>query len=153
MRPPPARATSPTENSDSILVSFDSRWTDLLKSKTNFSFIRKRLPVSIVPRYVYIYCKSPISSIIGKAEVSQIGFVPVSEAVREGNRLSMTHDEITKYCSGQETIGLCRLENLVRFSHPLNLASICQKLDFTPPQSFVILSKHAVISIEELARD
>lgn len=123
-----------------------------MKSKISFSFIRKRLPVSIIPRFVYIYCKSPISSIIGKAEVSQIGFVPVSEALREGNRLSMTQDDIEKYCSGQESIGLCRLENLIRFSHPLNLVSICEKLDFTSPQSFVILSKQAVISIDELAR-
>ena len=105
----------------------------------------------MIPKYVYVYCKSPVCAIVAKAEVSEIGFVSIDEALEKSDSLMMSKDEVSSYCEAQERVGMCSLAKVHVFSKPLILSDICKELDFNPPQSFVILGKSAVVTIDGLA--
>ncbi len=105
----------------------------------------------MIPKYVYVYCKSPVCAIVAKAEVSEIGFVSISEALEKSDFLMMSKDDISSYCEAQERVGMCSITKVHVFTEPLLLSEICKKLDFNPPQSFVILGKAAVVTIDGLA--
>jgi predicted transcriptional regulator len=148
---PQTKATCPKDTSDSIIVSFESRWESIFYEKRLKGFIRKRLPKSLPPKFVYAYFGSPTCRIALRAKVLKIEEVPVNYVQSNAASLCISKDEIVDYCGTNPRIGLCTIGKIELARHPISLAKLKTRLAFFPPQSFLILSHHAKAEIDKLA--
>jgi predicted transcriptional regulator len=149
---PPAKATSPESASDSIVVSFDSRWEDIFLTKSISGFIRKRLPKTHATKYVYFYFGGPSRQISLRGRVREITEISVKDALSLATSLCISKEEISAYCEGTPTIGICKIHKLQKARQPVSLEKLRSRLSFFPPQSFVILALEAKRAIDELAK-
>ena len=143
-----AKAITETDRSDSVLVSFDSRWEQAIKKGGVKAFIRKRLPKTITPKWVYAYCGSPVAAILARFRINRIGEISSTEAVKLASRLSMSANDVAAYCRGRSIIGYCEVSKTQKSKKPMTLVSIRSLMSFHPPQSFIILSKDACEMID-----
>ena len=56
---------TPTDNSKSIILSFDSKWDAALHNNVVSVVFRKTGPTRFLPNYMYVYLNAPTSAIIG----------------------------------------------------------------------------------------
>lgn len=149
---PSAKALDASDMSDSILVSFKGHWEEVLLCESITGFIRKRLPRTVKPKWVYAYFGSPFSRVSIKVEVKSIEDVPVKTALGHAAGLHLSPDEIRHYCFGRAEIGLCLTGRLRPAKSKVTLQKLRSVLDFFPPQSFLILSKEAKATLDSLGR-
>ena len=149
---PSAKATCPLEVSDSIVVSFEARWDGIFLKGGVLGFIRKRLPRTTQPKWVYAYFGTPLSRISFKAEIKSISEVPVSVALARARDLSISREEINEYCTGLSKIGLCLTGTPIFARHKVEMKDLRSAMSFFPPQSFLTLSKDAKKAIEAFGR-
>lgn len=138
-----AKANTEANRSDSVLVSFDSRWEHSIKSGDLKAFIRKRLPKTVAPKWIYGYCGSPVAAILARFRVIRVTEVSSSDAVKLASRLGMSAVDVASYCKGRSTIGYCEVTGMQKAERPMTLVKIRSLMSFHPPQSFIILSKDA----------
>lgn len=148
---PPAKATSTESTSDSIIVSFDSRWENIFLTKPISGFIRKRLPKTHKTKYVYFYFGGPSRQIAFRASVREIAEIPVNTALSFATSLCISRLEIRSYCEGTPTVGICKIHKIKKAHQPVSLEKLRSRLLFFPPQSFVILGIEAKRIIDQLA--
>lgn len=146
----PLGPTSPGEQSNSIVLSIDSKWVDLLVSGRLLHLIRKRLPVLNPPRFVYLHAKSPLSAIVAKAEIQRVSKVPLSEAEKLADQLGISANAIEKYAGKASQIGLLVFKHVAPAREPGQLATLRERLEYHPPQSFSFVSDDASAIIDEL---
>jgi len=149
---PSAKANSPAEASDSILVSFEARWEELFISGQVSGFIRKRLPRTTSPKWIYAYFGTPLARISVKAQIKSISEVPIGQVIASASDLCISKEEIREYCAGLSSIGLCLIATPFVSNHKLGLERMRSTLSFFPPQSFLILSKDAKRIIESIGQ-
>lgn len=138
-----AKASSDGNRSDSVLVSFDSRWEHAINNGDLKAFIRKRLPKTITPKWIYGYCGSPVAAILARFRVIRVTEVSSLEAVKLASRLGMSAGDVESYCKGRPIIGYCEVAEMQKALRPMTLQDIRSVMSFHPPQSFIILSKTA----------
>lgn len=134
-----ATAKSTENRSDSILVSFDSRWEKYFIEDRISVIFRKRMP-KITPMVLYVYIGSPKSRVIGRAFVNKIGNVKLERALSLAQKGCITDTEIRSYVGSQTDIGVYFIDSFELAPTPPRLSKIREHARFYPPQSFVILS-------------
>ena len=146
-----AKATSTTDQSDSVVVSFDAVWQQKLSSRVVSVVIRKRIPKTLRPHWLYFHLNAPIGAIGGRAEIRDASDMSLAKAKVLAKELALSTAEITSYFQGAKTIGCYHLGTIQLLTRPLSLAIIRKQLIYFPPQSFMILSKEAKGVIDRMA--
>ena len=145
-----AKATDPSEATDSIVISFDSRWFEPITTGKVKAVFRRRGPTKMVPKFIYVYTNSPICALIARMNVTHYEWVsdPNAElcekallSVKEAAIYADTSPQLAVYHVGLLTIANPQL--------PLSLLN--ERLGFKPPQSFFHLSSQGKIMIDKLA--
>lgn len=139
----PAKATTPAEQSDSIVVSFGAEWHQHLLSKAFSVVIRKRIPKNSSFDWLYFHINSPISAICGRAKIIKILTVTEKEAIALAKQIQLSPAEIKSYIGGDSNIGCYKLGAFEVCGESVSIAKLCTCLVYHPPQSFFILSKQA----------
>jgi predicted transcriptional regulator len=143
-----AKAKNPKDESEAIVVSFDARWLEAIRSKQFSSALRKRVPQSFRPRWMYIYVNSPASVILARASVVNISSVPLVEALAHQQELCLSEKEIERYSAGAKAVGLYKLGSIELARTHLTLTWLRQHMVFHPPQSFFALKDEAKTIID-----
>jgi predicted transcriptional regulator len=138
-----AKATDRKSRSDSILVSFHSRWEKPFLQNQIRVIFRKRVPTSYTPSFLYIYLNRPSSRVIARANIKKIDFVGLDEALKLSKKAAITTNELKSYMTGRDDVGMYFLKSVELATKPFSLEEMRENMRFTPPQSFVILSKNA----------
>ena len=146
-----ARATTPTEKSDSIVVSFSAEWYAHLIEQDLGAVIRKRIPKSNAFRWLYFHINSPISAICGRAPITELSNIHAHEAPAIADQLKLSAAEIDAYVGTASHIGCYRIGRIELCTKPISLEALTQRLSYFPPQSFFILSTKAKNVIDSLA--
>jgi predicted transcriptional regulator len=139
----PAKATTPAEQSDSIVVSFGAEWHQHLLSKAFSVVIRKRIPKNSSFDWLYFHINSPISALCGRAKIAKIMSVTEKEAVALAKQIHLSPAEIKSYIGGDSNIGCYKLGAFEFGKEPVTAEKLGTRLIYHPPQSFFILSKQA----------
>jgi predicted transcriptional regulator len=147
----PAKATTPADQSDSIVVSFGAAWYQHLLAKDFSAVIRKRIPKNNSFKWLYFHINSPVSAICGRAEIKQIFSATAKEAVTLAKQINLSVDEISSYVGRDNGIGCYRLGTFQPSAKPVPISTLATRLAYYPPQSFFILSKQAKKVIDELS--
>ena len=137
------KATSPSDRSGDILVSFDAKWRDLLTHQSLGCIVRRRYPKSFSPRRMYIYIGSPHSHLIGFVDVNDLCTITPKEGFQILAKTGLAKGELDAYFRGYERIGCYAVSPLALFKQPLPLDTLRARSGFSPPQSFVALSERA----------
>lgn len=139
----PAKATTSTEQSDSIVVSFGAKWHQSILTKAFSVVIRKRIPKNSKFNWLYFHINSPISALCGRAKISEILSLTEKEAVALAKQIHLSPAEIESYIGGDSNIGCYKLEAFEFGKEPVTAEKLGTRLIYHPPQSFFILSKQA----------
>jgi predicted transcriptional regulator len=75
------KSDSRSDASEAIVVSFDSRWFEQLRSGNIRLFLRKRGPRSTSTHWVYVYVAAPVSSIVGRFRIQRHEVVDLESAL------------------------------------------------------------------------
>jgi predicted transcriptional regulator len=151
---PPARLAAKAANAEpsiSVVVSFDARWLRPISAGRISLVLRKRVPQSALPEWMYIYVNSPASVLLGRARIKKILTVSLAEALKRQKELELTSDEIGAYLRGSATVGAYQLRRTEIADNPLRLNWLQQNMTFNPPQSFFFLASTAQAVIDKHA--
>lgn len=147
----PAKATTPADQSDSIVVSFGADWYQHLLAKDFSAVIRKRIPKNNSFKWLYFHINSPVSGICGRAQIERIFSATAKEAVTLAKQINLSTDEISSYVGRDKSIGCYKLGTFQTSDKPVPIGTLATRLAYYPPQSFFILSKQAKKVIDELS--
>ena len=139
----PAKATSPAEQSDGVVVSFGADWHEPLLAKAFSLVIRKRIPKCATFNWLYFHINAPISALCGRARIQKVLTLTEKEAIAHAKQIHLPPAEIKSYIEGDSKIGCYKLGAFEFGKMPVSAARLSTRLVYHPPQSFFILSKEA----------
>lgn len=139
----PAKASGPADRSDAVIVSFDAAWHEAIVARTLTAVIRKRIPTSIEPTWLYFHVNSPRSAIVARSRLENVGYVPITTARSMTSELGLNRSEVDEYCLNLSQVGLYRLAGIELASTPAAVDGLRRTLIYWPPQSFLFLSSSA----------
>jgi predicted transcriptional regulator len=135
-----AKAHDASDQSDSIIVSFDATWHSKIRQSTFSVIIRKRTPTSAKPKWLYFHINAPISRICGRAKIKSIQDINEKRAVELSKEIGIAADEITSYMAQRKSVGAYFVGKIELPDAELSIASIQEHFSYSPPQSFLFLS-------------
>ena len=136
----------------SIIYSFKSRWMDEIHAGRIQVFFRKRGP-SAQPKHVFFYVGTPVSSVVGYAEVQQIKDVNLKEALSLTHLGSITEDELISYIGINGSAKAIFLTNYTKIKRSLTTTELRRIFNFHPPQNFMQISKEVEEKILEAGNE
>ena len=147
----PARASTPEEQSDAVIVSFRAHWHQHLLAKDFSVVIRKQAPKYGPFKWLYFHINSPISAICARAHILQIKNPSAQEVLAMCKEINLTPAEISLYLGEDASVGCYMLADLEFPARIVTRKELATTLEYRPPQSFVILSRQAKEIIDEMA--
>lgn len=148
----PAKATTPTDLSDAIVVSFGAEWHPHLLAKDFSIVIRKRVPSDPLFKWLYFHINSPVGSICARAMIKRIFLATRKEAVSLSKSINLPPSSIASYIGNQSHIGCYELGAIQFPAAPLTRTQLMERMIYHPPQSFFIVSKNAKAAIDNMAK-
>ena len=127
--------------SDAIVVSFDGRWLDKLRSGAVSLVFRKRGPKALVPRWIYVYVGSPHSFILGRLPVLKYERLPLDAALKRAPHAGLSREELALYLFNYDSVAAFTVRALELARSARSLSYLRSSFSFSPPQSFLVLSK------------
>ena len=145
-----AKATSQETRSDSIVVSFDNFWYDRIRSRSFSAVIRKRVPTSFRPSWIYFHVNSPRSAICARASLTAIGSLTLDAALKIADALALSTELITSYVADAKATGVYWLGEIELAKIEVAASTLANRMSYNPPQSFFVLSKEAKRIVDEM---
>jgi hypothetical protein len=146
----PAKAAMPEDRSDAIVVSFEYKWYTAIIRAAFSLVIRKRIPTSHKPDWMYFHVNAPKSVICARASVTAVGTMPTKLLCTFTSELALHPDEIAQYCKGREEVGVYRIAGVTLPAVEASMAVLQRELIYSPPQSFMFLSRQAKAVIDRI---
>ncbi len=145
------KASGRDDASDAIVVSFESRWIEALSRQKVKVVFRKRGPKHTTPIWMYVYIGAPESSIIGRARIKHCEQQGIDAALRKCKDGHISESDLRQYAGRYSELFVFTIGPVELWRNPLNLATL-RELRFTPPQSFLVLSKEGKKRLDKLAK-
>ena len=145
-----AKAETPENRSDAIVVSFDNIWYAPLHRHGFSAIIRKRVPTRFKPSWIYFHINAPKSAICARAPLKRIDHVDLKSVIDMKEFLGLSRDEIIKYVGPSASIGVYILERIDLAPVEVSINQLAEHLIYHPPQSFFALSTPAKTVVDRL---
>lgn len=145
-----AKAQGKEDQSEAIVVSFGHEWLKQIKEKKIELIIRKRAPIQIEPRLMYMHFNAPCSAICAKAKIDSLKKISVKDALGEAVKLGLREDEISKYFGDLEEMFCYRVSDIEFSKTQITSSEINTRIKYYPPQSFFVLSKQAMEILDSM---
>ena len=146
-----AKATSVETRSNAIVVSFNFDWYDALTKGTISAILRKRIPVSVKPEWLYLHINRPKSAICGRADVRDVRHINLDTAVRYTKQIGLSKSEIITYFGSAQEVGIYWIGDITLSETELPISKLKDHFIYNPPQSFFILSKDGLSLLDSLS--
>lgn len=134
------KASKLAESSESIIMSFDSRWINALVSQQVHTVFRKRGPQKIQINEIFVYLGSPVSSIVGVLPVEVHQVLPIEKCLPLSDSGAISTTELISYSGKYNNLHVFKVGPYEEVSELFSLSELKSKYRFYPPQSFLILS-------------
>lgn len=145
-----ATATSAETRSDAIIVSFDSVWYSRLRNRSFSAVMRKRIPTTLSPKWIYFHVNSPKGAICGRARLDATRTVNAGTVLELSTELGLTREAIAKYLGSADSVGLYRLRTVEFAKTEATTTELSRWMTYNPPQSFLVLSVAGKAIIDRL---
>ena len=145
-----AKAVDSESRSEAIVVSFGSEWYASLRGQRFTAVIRKRVPASTQPHWLYFHINSPKGAICARAEIRSVETIDRSRALQIKRELDLSEALILDYLGRRESIGCYQLGKIDYPGTEVTTGEIAAHMVYHPPQSFFVLSKNAKALLDRL---
>ncbi|TWD49051.1 hypothetical protein [Pseudomonas sp. SJZ131] len=145
-----AKAISKDETSDAIVVSFGRQWLKKIKEKEVSLVLRRRAPVKIEPRLMYMHFNYPYGAICARAKIDSLEKISLNTALENAEQLSLTKEEISQYFGALDDMYCYKVSDIVFSEKPITSSDFNLRLKYHPPQSFIVLSIKATMILNEM---
>jgi hypothetical protein len=146
-----AKANSVEDQSDGIVVSFGAEWHQPLLLGKFKAVIRKRVPKTVNPTWLYFHINAPVSAICARAEILAIRQLTPAQARAKANAIALGPAAVDANTAGDSRIGCYELGKITLARQNLSSDFLNERMIYRPPQSFFVLSCIAQEMIDELA--
>lgn len=134
-----------------VIYSFKYKWAKPLADGDVEVFFRKRAP-SRTPQRILLYVGSPISSIIGYANVNSMQKVTTKEALELSEKGSIDKSELKKYLEGSADVTAIWISPPVIYARPLSIQDVREVVNFHPPQNFMQIDPEFALQLDEISK-
>lgn len=146
-----AKAAGPENQSNAIVVSFAAAWYEAIRDLSFSAVIRKRVPKTVNPDWLYFHVNAPVGAICARAPIKKVSEVSLAAAKRLSKVLNLSPNAIDDYVGDSESIGCYDIGPIVLAMTPVKIETLRKHLTYYPPQSFFILSLEGKQIVDELA--
>jgi predicted transcriptional regulator len=133
------KSHSPSEAADAIVVSFEAKWGTILKEQDVSRIFRKRAP-RVRPKYLYAYIGSPVSAVIGRIEVTALELISSEDAIKLCHLGAISEKDLNRYSESYDSLQVYSVKPIELSTSPIPLVELQAQYNFSPPQSFLVLS-------------
>jgi predicted transcriptional regulator/DNA-binding XRE family transcriptional regulator len=128
--------------SKDLVLSIHPEYTDKIMEGTKTVELRRRFPLTAAPgTVVYIYSTSPIRALVGRAEISDVNKLPLSQIWRKFSKpAGIKRKDFDSYFNGLHEGFALQFSNVKALPRPLTLSELRDRFGFQPPQSFLYAS-------------
>jgi len=145
-----AKAIASDPPSDAVVVSFDASWYERLRKKAFSAVIRKRVPTSTRPNWLYFHINSPKSAICARARLESMGRLDFNSALKMENKLSLPREDIVAYLGNDDAVGIYWIKDIEFPRTEVSTNQLNRLIVYNPPQSFFFLSPEGKRIIDEM---
>jgi hypothetical protein len=145
-----AAAGEPRDRSDAILVSFKSGWYEPLREGRFSAVIRRQVPVTFTPRYLYFYLSAPRRAVCARAPIVSLQRIDGAQAIGMSADLALTGEEVRDYVGRRRQVGCYELGAIEYPRLEVEPGSYPGTLIFRPPQNYVVLSIRGKRALDDL---
>ena len=135
-----AKAQTAVERSGAIVVSFGANWYQEIHPSSFSVIIRKRVPASDHPRWLYFHVNAPVGKICARATIESIRHLSLEEALALANEIDLTDKDIKTYVGNNEAIGAYFVSEIEMAQRQMSTSELQECAIYFPPQSFLFLS-------------
>ena len=147
-----AKAETPDMRSDAIVVSFDYIWYEPLRRRGFSAIIRKRVPTTFQPSWLYFHINSPKSAICARAPLAGIDHLDLKSVIKIEKSIGISRVAITDYFGHADSVGVYLLGTIELAQVEAAISKLSASLIYSPPQSFFVLSRPAKEIIDTICR-
>jgi len=144
------KATKKEELSDGIIVSFHAKWHPLLTAGAVNCVFRKRGPQHMEPRWIYVYVGTPIKAIVGRLPLERLEVMPVTECLHLTTAGAIAKDELVQYANNYKGLFVFWVGKYQRANQEVDFDYLNSRHGFSPPQSFLLLSRQGKKQLDDL---
>lgn len=145
-----AKALTDDDRSNSIVVSFDSAWRQKVLDATFSVIIRKRIPVSVNPSWIYFHINAPFSELCARAKIKSIRTISKQDAVELHKKMDLSVGEIRAYLGNATEVGAYSVADFEYASNNITTRALQDRMIYSPPQSFLFLSHEGKAVVDRL---
>lgn len=122
-----------------IVLSIHPKYSEKIFGGHKTVELRRRFPVSLSKDVVvYVYSTSPVSAIVGCAEIASVEKLPVSDVWRQYRKVaSIEKIDFDAYFSGIDEGTVLKFSNVRPFPRAADLHELRKRFGFCPPRSFM----------------
>lgn len=144
------KAVNKEDISDGIIISFHSKWQSLLMSSSVNCIFRKRGPRQMIPRWIYVYVATPIKALTGRLPVKKVEIIPIKECVNYTSKGAITEEQLVQYANDYKELFVFHVGKYQSAVRNADFAFLSSHYKFSPPQSFLLLSKQGKRIINDI---
>jgi len=125
--------------SKSIVISIQPQFVEMILSGVKTVELRKLLPANLQPKTkLVIYSSSPVKAIVAIALVKKLEIMPPDELWQQcGKQTGTSPAAFQEYFKGKDKGYGLFLEQAEKLKNPITLDELREKINFTPPQSYM----------------
>lgn len=138
--------TDPT----AIILSFDSKWLDPIRSGAFSCVFRKMGPATFVPNLLYAYLARPVSAIVARMMVIGHREVSIAEAENLAPQAMLTSQAIRDYANKNLSLVVYDIGPMALARTPITLATLKDEYDFWPSSNYIPLAPHGTTLLDRL---
>lgn len=142
--------TGGVANKTAIAVSFDSKHIDSITKGGFSAVVRRRVPRG-KPHYLYFHVNSPVSALVGRAQIKSLRLVTRDEAVALADELNMSRNDIEDYVGDRSVVGIYEIAAIELFKKPVKTQDLQELSSYHPPQNFMQLTEGTLGAIMRLS--
>jgi len=143
------KAKGINDSSKGIVVSFHSKWQQILQEGKLRYVFRKRGPARMIPQWIYVYCGTPVKALIGRLPVKSLKRITVSECLKLAEYGAISENDLSNYAKDYNTLFVFEVGQYISARKAASLDQLNADYGFLPPQSFLILSEEGVDAVDK----
>ena len=134
----------------SVLVSIRPTFAAKILTGQKRVELRRRFPIRLATgAKMFIYCSSPVSAVIGFAQIKAVLQLPIAQIWRRyGNAACISRGEFDTYFSGLQCGFVIVLEGITSIHRKLRANDLYKRFGIVPPQSYRYVTQECTALLE-----
>lgn len=144
------KSNAEEQMSSAVLVSFAANWKFEIENRCISAIIRKRIPTSMVPEWLYFHVNAPVGQICARAKITDIRKISLQEAREIQGLICLSNEIIENYFGNSEFIGCYFIDAIEIARNKCTISRLKNIMHYNPPQSFLYISKDGKKIVDDI---